>query len=89
MRRRAFVLVVSGATILARASRTQQKAIPVIDYVSRARQHRRLPRIGWLLPEQSTDNPSAVAGYRQGLVDGPIAMSTLRPQLNQLGRLTR
>jgi hypothetical protein len=89
MRRRAFVLVVSGATILARASRTQQKAIPVIDYVSRARQQRRLPRIGWLLPEQSTDNPSAVAGYRKGLVDGPIAMSTLRPQLNQLGRLTR
>ena len=55
----------------------------------RAQQPQKLPRIGWLLPEQSTDNPSAVAGYRQGLVDGPIAMSTLRPQLNQLGRLTR
>jgi hypothetical protein len=89
MRQRKLLLVIAGATILAHASRAQQKAIPVIDYVSRARQQRRLPRIGWLLPEHSTDNPSAVAGYRQGLVDGPIAMSTLRPQLNQLGRLTR
>ena len=88
MRRRKLLLVIAGATILAHASRAQQKAIPVIDYVCRAQQ-RKLSRIRWLLPEHSTDNPSAVAGFRQGLLDGPIAMSTLRPQLNQFGRLTR
>ena len=77
------------ARYLTHAPRTQRKAFPVIDYVSRAQQQQSLPRIGWLLLEHSIDNPSAVAGFRQGLTDGPIAMSTLRPQLNQLGRQTR
>jgi hypothetical protein len=55
MRQRKLLLVIAGATILAHASRAQQKAIPVIDYVSCAQQQQKLPRIGWLLPQHSTD----------------------------------
>jgi len=52
--RREFMLVLGGAIIAARPLRAQQKAMPVV---------------GWLSPRSPADSAALMAGFRQGLAE--------------------
>jgi putative ABC transport system substrate-binding protein len=54
MRRRDFIILLAGASGWPSAVRAQQKAMPVI---------------GWLSPRSPTDSSSLMAGFRQGLAE--------------------